>query len=416
MSLSDTTACRIGQTAEDRSVTHCTAPSDESPNVIGLFAGIGGIELGFREAGFSAAGFCELDDAARAVLHRRFDVPADHFWGDIASLRRLPKSDILSAGFPCQDLSQAGRKAGIGGERSGLVEHIFRLLDSQRVNTVVLENVSYMLRLDRGAAAAFLVDQFEQRGYHWAYRVVDARSFGIPQRRQRVLFVASKAVDPSAVLHADVASGEGYDDAVGDVDEDATYGFYWTEGLRGLGWTKNAVPTIKSISCLGIPSPPAIWFPKSGMVGMPTIADTEALQGFPRGWTGPAAEGCGRKGVRWQLVGNAVCVPMSAWLGKRLRAPGAAAPRGRRLDGPPWPIAAVGGPSGSRYAVEVSPHVDDIPFQIESFLRESVKPLSAKGTRGFLSRARRGKVRFADGFLEALDRHLAAIEDEALVA
>ena len=384
---------------------------------VGLFAGIGGIELGFREAGLSVVGLCELDDAARAVLHRRLNVPSERLWGDIASLQHLPKSDVIAAGFPCQDLSQAGRKAGIGGERSGLVKHVFRLMDGQRVDTVVLENVPYMLRLDKGAAAAFLVDQFEQRGYHWAYRVVDARSFGIPQRRQRVLFVASKVLDPSAVLHADVASGGSYDDSVADVDEDAAYGFYWTEGLRGLGWTKNAVPTIKSVSSLGIPSPPAIWFPKSGVVGMPIISDTEALQGFPRGWTEPATEeDVGRKGVRWQLVGNAVCVPMSSWVGRRLRTPGIAVPRGKKLDGPPWPLAAVGGPSGSRYAVDVTPQVDNIPFHIESFLQEPVRPLSAKGTRGFLERARRGNLRFADGFLEALDRHLATVESESLAA
>lgn len=416
MSIQDNAGREWREPTAGQRISHRTDSICESPSVIGLFAGIGGFELGFSEVGLVTAGLCELDDAARTVLRRWFDVPNDRVWHNIVSLGRLPKSDMLAAGFPCQDLSQAGRKAGIGGERSGLVGHLFRLMDGQQVDTVVMENVSYMLRLDKGAAVAFLVDQFEQRGYHWAYRVVDARSFGIPQRRQRVLFVASKTVDPSAVLHADVAGGEGYDDSVGEVDEDAAYGFYWTEGLRGLGWTKNAVPTIKSISSLGIPSPPAIWFPKSGVVGMPTIADTEALQGFPRGWTEPAAEGCGRKGVRWQLIGNAVCVPMSAWLGKRLRAPGVAAPRGRRLDGPPWPIAAVGGPSGSRYAVEVLPRVDDIPFRIESFLRESVKPLSAKGTRGFLNRARRSNLRFADGFLEALDRHLAAIKDGVLTA
>ena len=229
--------------------------------MVGLFAGIGGIELGLEDAGFATAGLCELDDAAHAVLRHRFDLPADRLWRDVADLDQLPPAKVVTAGFPCQDLSQAGRKAGIRGRESGLVSHVFRLLDRTAVDTVVLENVSYMLRLDKGAAMAFLVSQLEERGYHWAYRVVDARSFGIPQRRQRVLLVASRTIDPSAVLHADVTSGGEFDDSIGDVDQDAAYGFYWTEGLRGLGWTKNAVPTVKGGSTLGIPSPPAIWVP-----------------------------------------------------------------------------------------------------------------------------------------------------------
>ena len=384
--------------------------------IVGLFAGIGGIELGLEDAGFETAGLCELDDDAHAVLRHRFDLPADRLWRDIADLDRLPPAEVVTAGFPCQDLSQAGRKAGIRGRESGLVSHVFRLLDQTSVDTVILENVSYMLRLDKGAAMAFLVSQLEERGYHWAYRVVDARSFGIPQRRQRVLLVASKTLDPSAVLHADEAASGYFDDSIGEVDRDAAYGFYWTEGLRGLGWTKNAVPTIKGGSTLGIPSPPAIWFPRTGIVGTPSLEDGEALQGFPPGWTEPADGLKRRKGTRWRLVGNAVCVAMSAWLGERLRTPGVAAPRGRSLDGPPWPVAAAGSPRGTRHVVDLSARVADTPFAIESFLCDPVKPLSAKATRGFLSRARRGRLRFADGFLDALDDHLDLVESGDFMA
>ena len=151
-------------------------------------------------------------------------------------------------------------------------------------------------------------------------------------------------------------------------------------------------------------------------MGTPSIEDAEALQGFEPGWSEPANEQAGRKGVRWRLVGNAVCVAMSAWLGERLRNPGVAAPRGRLLDGPPWPVAAAGGPHGPRHVVDVSVRVADTPFAIESFLCDPVKPLSAKATRGFLSRARRGRLRFADGFLDALDEHLDTVESGDFLA
>src|SRR4051794_36050734 len=163
--------------------------------VAALFAGIGGIEVGLHAAGHETAVLCEWDQAAQRVLRARFpDVP---LVGDVAEMDELPEVDLVTAGFPCQDLSQAGRTAGIEGAQSGLVGHVFRLLDGARETPtwLLLENVSFMLALDRGKAMRWLTDQLEQRGYTWAYRVVDTQAFGLPQRRQRVLLLASKNED-----------------------------------------------------------------------------------------------------------------------------------------------------------------------------------------------------------------------------
>ncbi len=94
-------------------------------------------------------------------------------------------------------------------------------------------------------------------------------------------------------------------------------GFYWTEGVRGLGWAVDAVPTLKGGSTIGIPSPPAIWMP-DGEIVVPEIRDAERLQGFDADWTEPAAATSRRKGARWKLVGNAVSVPVARWVGERL--------------------------------------------------------------------------------------------------
>src|SRR5262245_8688013 len=119
--------------------------------VVGLFAGIGGIELGLRAAGHETVLLCEVEPAACAVLKARF--PDEPLVGDVAELVELPQADLIAAGFPCQDLSQAGRTAGIGGRQSGLVEHVFRLLDGPNDPTwLLLENVPFMLQLDRGRA------------------------------------------------------------------------------------------------------------------------------------------------------------------------------------------------------------------------------------------------------------------------
>ncbi|WP_280221911.1 DNA cytosine methyltransferase, partial [Nocardia neocaledoniensis] len=99
--------------------------------MVGLFAGIGGLELGLGAHGWSTELLCEIDPGAKGVLAARF--PDTELHGDITKLRALPAgTELVAAGFPCQDLSQAGRTAGITGRRSGLVEEVFRLVKRQR--------------------------------------------------------------------------------------------------------------------------------------------------------------------------------------------------------------------------------------------------------------------------------------------
>lgn len=374
----------------------------------GLFAGIGGIEVGLEEVGFRTELLCEIDPDASSVLRSRF--PDVQVVSDVRNVKSLPKVDVLAAGFPCQDLSQAGKKAGIAGAQSSLVGEVFRLCRSRRSQPtwLVLENVAYMLRLDRGRAMTELVRELESLGFQWGYRVVDARAFGIPQRRQRVLFVASATEDVRGVLFADEGEGAEYDDTIGHVDPNRAYGFYWTEGLRGLGWARDAVPTVKGGSRLGIPSPPAVWLPDRSVFGTPSIEDAERLQGFERGWTEPALAAGGRRGNRWRLVGNAVCVPMAAWLGRRLTQPGdVVAPVRPLWDGDRWPTAAWGA-KGEWFTVGASMSPEAAEFNLRTFLHDRLQPLSVRAAMGFLSRARRGKLRFADGFLDELGDYIEA--------
>lgn len=377
--------------------------------VAGLFAGVGGIEEGLHRAGHRTVFLNEIDDRARTVLSAHF--PDTELTTDVREITALPDVDIVAAGFPCTDISQAGRKVGIGGEASGLVDEVFRLLRTASPTWLVLENVSYLLRLDRGNGMRHLVRSLEDLGFRWAYRVVDARSFGVPQRRQRVLFVASRTEDPRAVLFADNHAGEDFKDPVGEVDPSRGYGFYWTEGLRGLGWVHDAVPTIKGGSTIGISSPPAIWFPSTGEVGTPQIEDGERMQGFPTGWTLPTISTGAREGFRWKQVGNAVCVPMSEWLGRRLADPGELVDGDWSVEvtGPRWPSAAYGH-GGQRWVAPVGMRPVNEPFALKKFLDLPLKPLSHRATTGFLSRAARSTtLRFPDGFLDSLHEHAARI-------
>ncbi len=371
----------------------------EPLKVVGLFAGIGGIELGLSRAGHQTMLLCENDPSAQAVLRARF--PQVDLVDDVRQLRELPKgTNMITAGFPCQDLSQAGDTRGIKGSRSGLVGEVFRLLEAHDVPWLLLENVPFMLQLGRGSAMNLIVKQLEELGYRWAYRVIDARAFGLPQRRERVYLLASRVADPAPLLHATNLEPNTPADYQG-----RACGFYWTEGVRGLGWAVSATPTLKGGSTVGIPSPPAIWMPDGNIV-TPDIRDAERLQGFRADWTKPA-ERVDRASFRWKLVGNAVCVPVAKWIGEQLRRgvrSTAITPSGF-VNGA-WPRAAAL-IDGNATVVDVSTWpVRRKQQPLEEFLNYEPKQLSLRATTGFEKRLSSSTLRAPDEFRSALRKHI----------
>jgi DNA (cytosine-5)-methyltransferase 1 len=379
------------------------APAVKPLRVAGLFAGIGGIEVGLHNAGHQTSLLCENDEAAAAVLKERFDAPLA---GDVRDLEDVGNVDLVAAGFPCQDLSQAGRTAGITGGRSGLVQEVFRLVNRSNADWLLLENVPFMLQLERGEAMRYLTSELAAQGFTWAYRVVDSRAFGLPQRRRRVLLLASRSLDPRGVLF-----GQDMGEPASPEPDDRACGFYWTEGTRGLGWAVDAIPTLKGGSSVGIPSPPAIWLPNGELV-LPDIRDAERLQGFSPDWTAPSVDDpLRRNGPRWKLVGNAVSVPVAEWLGTRIGNPppwDAESVTQHKFDrSVSWPKAAWGDPDEA-LAVDASawPVTPKADLDLASFLKYPTKPLSERASRGFLGRAERSTLRFPDGLLDALRNHL----------
>lgn len=382
-----------------------SASSTTSVRVVGLFAGIGGIERGLAKAGHHAIRFCESDPAASAILTRRFGLPVDD---DIRAVDALPKNcDLVSAGFPCQDLSQVGRTSGFRGSQSSLVEHVFRLIRKRPVPWLLLENVPFMLHLHRGETLQKIVKWLEDLGYAWAYRVIDTRAFGLPQRRRRVFLVASLTGDPAAVL---LGSDAGPVTEPSSRNGDAC-GFYWTEGNAGIGWAVGAIPPLKGGSRLGIPSPPAILLP-SGNIVTPDIRDAERLQGFPSDWTRPALKVPGVLARhRWRLVGNAVTVDVARWIGERLARhqettyEWSDAVLLRHRDR--WPNAACGR-DGVRWAAAVSEWpVRYKAKRLVTFLKYEPTPLSHRAAAGFLRRVTASTLHLEPSFLADLRRHVA---------
>jgi DNA (cytosine-5)-methyltransferase 1 len=375
--------------------------SSTGMTVGGVFSGIGGFELGFRQAGFSSRFVCEIDSDAGSVLEEHF--PGTTIYRDICDLAVLPKVDVLVAGFPCQDLSAVGPRVGLSGAQSSLINKLFELIEktSKRPDWIVLENVPFMLQLHGGQAIDAITRRLNELAYRWAYRVVDTQAFGLPHRRKRVFLVATRGtVAPSEVIFADDASGPSIS-----TEPAIARGFYWTEGNRGVGWAIDAIPTLKGGSALSIPSPPAFWIPASCDIRLPDIRDAERLQGFEENWTFPTEATNGQHGRRrWRQVGNAVSVPVVAWIAGRIAKPGSF--DSSRLRPFPtagrWPNAACGS-QGLRQAVFMSEWpIQTTPTHLHEFLRYEGNAISQRAANGFFQRVRRTTLKLEDGFLRAL--------------
>jgi site-specific DNA-cytosine methylase len=166
------------------------------PTHASFFSGAGGLDLGLDKAGWTTVSFSEVNTYCNALLAQRW--PGVPNLGDITKITEVPqetaKATLWSGGFPCQDLSIAGKRAGFGHEsgfdtRSGLAFAFLDLVEYYRPPALVLENVPGLLSSHAGRDFGLLLDTLGKLGYGWAYRILDARYFGVPQRRRRVFIV-----------------------------------------------------------------------------------------------------------------------------------------------------------------------------------------------------------------------------------
>jgi DNA (cytosine-5)-methyltransferase 1 len=405
--------------AANRGPARSTSQARESPlPFVSLFSGVAGMDAGLAAAGATLAELCESWEPARRVLEAAdLKVPLS---ADVRDFTPTSDHRLIAAGFPCVDLSHAGKQAGIFGESSGLISEVFRITRVTRPDWIVLENVPNLLRLGRGAGIRLIIESLEQLGYEWAYRVLDSRAFGVAQRRHRVIILAS--LIPGAAAKALLGDDTRLVDAFEEPRHAHASGFYWTEGRRGVGLVRGAVPTLKGGSTLGLPSAPAVWRPDAAAgqrIALPSIEDAEELQGFQRGWTS-AADREGEPSARWKLVGNAVTVPLAKWVGDRVMAADSgaldsvqvsASPRDVRR---PWPDAAFGGPKLDVQTATASrwPMRSEIKPLDEVLEHEGLRPLSFRATKGFLSRIEESGIRLDDHFLADLEGHMAAMRTE----
>lgn len=195
--------------------------------------GIGGFDLGFEQAGIESVFQCEIEPFCLQVLERHWpDVPKAH---DLRSLEAsaIPDADVWSCGFPCQDVSVAGKRAGLHGERSNLWFDFAGLVEQRRPEWLVVENVAGLLSSNGGADMALIVGQLSSFGYGVAWRVLDSRYFGVPQRRRRVYVVGHLGDLSAAEVLFERKSGGGGSETGREAGQDVAYSL--TSSVRGSG-------------------------------------------------------------------------------------------------------------------------------------------------------------------------------------
>lgn len=162
---------------------------------IDFFSGIGGFHSGLELAGMECVGWCEFDKFAQASYRAIYDTTNLWFGDDVTKVKgsELPSADLWTFGFPCQDVSIAGKQKGLKkGTRSGLFYEIMRLLDERKENKpkwLVCENVKNLLSIDGGGGFLNVVSEMAERGYSVEWKVYNSKNYGVPQNRERVYIV-----------------------------------------------------------------------------------------------------------------------------------------------------------------------------------------------------------------------------------
>ena len=290
-----------------------------------LFTGIGGFDLGFERAGMDCVAQVEIDKHAQSVLKRHFS--SAKLFDDVQQVKGcdLGPIDVISGGFPCQDVSLAGRRAGLAGERSGLWFEFQRILGQSHPRVVVIENVPGLLSSNGGRDFACILRGLEECGYRSAWRVLDSQHFGVPQRRRRLYVVGCLGDGRAAEILFEREGGSGNTATGRPTGQSITCTPEGIAGAVATKWAKgsggpagderynliagtlvsNRLGTSKTRRAdliVNVSAPRRL-----------TPVECERLQGFPDGWTAGQSDA-----QRYKQLGNAVTVNVAEWLGKRI--------------------------------------------------------------------------------------------------
>lgn len=262
-----------------------------------LFAGIGGFDLGFERAGMKCKWQVENDKNCKEILSSHW--PNVKRFDDVRKFvpdKKKHKVSLICAGFPCQDVSVAGKRQGLSGSRSGLFWEIVRVVSILHPTWLVLENVPGLLSSKNGRDMETIIDAVSNLGYCVGWRVLDSQWFGVAQRRRRVFFVchSDPACAASVLFEPERSrSTRKRPRQASKVVANCLEAFGFRKSQSGNGFSYIADQDAHNT---GMRAPPRV----SGSLDMCEVCQK-----------GPDA-------ARFRMLGNAVTVPVAEWLGRRI--------------------------------------------------------------------------------------------------
>lgn len=291
---------------------------------LSICSGIEAATVAWRPLGWRALGFSEVAAFPSQVL--KYHYPEVSNFGDFTQIQRADLAetpDILVGGTPCQDFSIAGNRLGMAGERGNLAIEYIRLVARIWPTWLVWENVPGVLSANDGRAFGTFLGQLEELGYGFAYRVLNAKYFGVPQERRRVFLVGhirdwrlaaavlfdEESLQWDAATHRDLGFFSA-SRAAATSEKDTVIG-----STGGYSRTLTAGGQMRICTR----TETQVMYPNregSNLIRRLTPLEQERLQGFPDGYTDIGAGATDQK--RGKALGNSMAVPCIKWIGERL--------------------------------------------------------------------------------------------------
>lgn len=278
-----------------------------------LFAGIGGFDEGFTDAGMVCKWQVENNKHCRIVLDKRY--PYIHKLGDVRDVgkQNLEPVSVICGGFPCQDLSVGWNGKGLAGERSGLWFEFYRVVKELAPRWVVIENVPGLLSSNDGRDFAIILQGLEKCGYLSAWRVLDAQYFGLPQQRERVFIVSSLGNGDCARVLFEAEPDRNDFEQPWHTRATPVYAY---KKRGGFGWSESEEIALTLESQSGTHTGGNDTIPLLFTNGLPrwaTPVECERIQGFKDNHTDAVS-----KTHRYRQLGNAAPKPVTEWIGRRI--------------------------------------------------------------------------------------------------
>ena len=295
---------------------------------LSVCSGIEAISVAWEPLGFMPVGFAEIEKFPCELLRQKY--PNVKNYGDITQYEKwnIGQFDILAGGTPCQSFSIAGKRGGTTDERGALMYAYLGIVEAYRPRWIIWENVPGVLSSSSGYDFTSFLAGLEECGYGWAYRVLDAQYFGVPQRRRRVFVVghidnrtdlAAKVLFEQQGVCGNIAAGsETQKEATAVIGKGINY---FRRGGNFKYHKDKKAATLRSSAasdCFDL-----VLAREKKYIRRLTPLECERLQGFPDYWTriawrGKPAEQC-PDSLRYKAIGNSMAVPVMRWIGERIK-------------------------------------------------------------------------------------------------